>query len=244
MPRVDPRNRADWLRARRVENRFGLELRKLARHIADLLRGLSDQPNTLVDALEKYAQTIEPWARAVSGRMLAEANLRDAQSWEQATRAMGYAMRREIRYAPTGQVMNRLQSEQVDLITSLPRDAALRAQELASDSRFTGARPQELAAEILKLGDVTKTRATLIARTESARASSTLTQARAEYIGSEGYIWRTAKDENVRDTHRRMEGKFIRWDSPPVIEAGVRPYHAGCIYNCRCYPEPVIPRRF
>jgi len=91
----------------------------------------------------------------------------------------------------------------------------------------------------MESGDVARSRALLIARTEVTRTATTLTQARAEHIGSEGYIWRTAGDGDVRPSHRAMNGKFVRWDSPPTLDNLTG--HAGCVPNCRCYAEPVIP---
>jgi SPP1 gp7 family putative phage head morphogenesis protein len=244
MPRVDPLDKAAWAASRKIESRYGVELRRLARHIADLIRSLVATPEILQAALLRYSDAIRPWADAVAARMLKQVDLRDAATWERATRDMGRAVQREIRYAPTGQVMRRLQTEQVDLITSLPQEAALRVQQQAAEAISTGERFDQRTKKIMEIGGITKNRATLIARTETAKASSILVQSRAQYIGSEGYIWRTAKDSDVRASHKKMEGKFIRWDSPPTVDEGVAPYHAGQIYNCRCYPEPVIPDQF
>lgn len=79
----------------------------------------------------------------------------------------------------------------------------------------------------------------VIARTEVARTSSVLTQARAEHAGSTGYIWRTARDGDVRPSHKAMNGRFVRWGEPPTLD-NLRG-HAGCLPNCRCYADPVIP---
>jgi uncharacterized protein with gpF-like domain len=42
-----------------------------------------------------------------------------------------------------------------------------------------------------------------------------------------------------------MEGVLVNWKNPPspeelAGEPSVGKYHAGCIWNCRCYPEPII----
>ena len=89
-----------------------------------------------------------------------------------------------------------------------------------------------------------------IARTEISKAQCALTQARAEALGLRWYVWRTADDGNrVRDAHRLMHGVLVNWGDPPDPEklnkdnkhrSKFGPYHAGNIYNCRCYPEPVI----
>jgi SPP1 gp7 family putative phage head morphogenesis protein len=98
--------------------------------------------------------------------------------------------------------------------------------------------------QIMSTGQVVRSRATTIARTETARVSSTLTKIRAQHIGSPGYIWRTVHDQRVRDTHRKMDGVFVYWDKPVVVDVGVPPYHAGCIWNCRCFADPVIPDQY
>lgn len=104
-----------------------------------------------------------------------------------------------------------------------------------------GVRASETAKEIERTGDVTRSRADLIARTETTRAATSMVEARARHVGSEGYIWRTVGDVDVREIHKKLEGKFVRWDSPPVAGENGERAHAGAIYNCRCWPEPVIP---
>ena len=102
-------------------------------------------------------------------------------------------------------------------------------------------RPSAVAEAIYATGHVTKGRANLIARTEVARTSSKLVEARARHVGSDGYIWRTAGDADVRREHRVLNGKYFRWGDPPVAGSAGERAHAGQIYNCRCVPEPVVP---
>jgi hypothetical protein len=42
-----------------------------------------------------------------------------------------------------------------------------------------------------------------------------------------------------------MQGVIVNWRDPPspeklVNEKSVGHYHAGCVFNCRCYAAPVI----
>lgn len=132
-----------------------------------------------------------------------------------------------------------MQAEQVTLIKSLPLQAAQRIQDLATGTIYSGARTDEIVKEILKTGEVTEARARLIARTETSRAASNLLEARARYVGSEGYIWHTVKDMRVRHSHEEMEGKYVRWSEPPTLDGLTG--HAGTTPNCRCWAEPVLP---
>jgi len=105
-----------------------------------------------------------------------------------------------------------------------------------------------LTKDILKEFDhLLEYQARRIARTETAKAQSALTQVRAQNLGINWYVWRTAQDGmRVRASHRHMEGVLVNWGSPPNPEALIGkqtdtgPYHAGNIYNCRCYEEPLI----
>jgi SPP1 gp7 family putative phage head morphogenesis protein len=242
--RASRQERADFSRARRAEGQYGVQLRRLARYIGQVVRSFSPTDwkdvLSLRHLLEKYAETVEPWARAVATRMVTEVARRDESTWEQVAQQMGTSLAREIRSAPTGERMRQLVEEQVGLIKSLPLEAAQRVQELAIRAQSGGDRPADIEKEILRTGEVTESRARLIARTEVGRAATALTQARAEHVGSDGYIWRTAHDADVRHSHRKMEGQFVRWDSPPMLDGMTG--HAGCLPNCRCWCEPVIPR--
>lgn len=191
--------------------------------------------------MDDYAILLEPWARSVARYMIADVNRRDARMWKANGDALSRAIKAELQFAPTGVLHAALLDEQVALIKSLPLEAAQRVQKLTTMGLTQSTRAADIAKEIMRTGEVTKSRATLIARTEVARTASTFTQARAEFAGSQGYIWRTSKDGDVRDTHRHMEGKYVAWNDPPKTDKNLAPYHAGCGPNCRCYPEPVLP---
>lgn len=173
--------------------------------------------------------------------MLADVARRNLRQWEQNSKDMGRALYAEIRQAPTGMLLEALQADQVGLITSLPRKAGQRVHDLATQALVDGRRSTDVGKDILLTGRVTEARARLISRTEVSRAQSNLTQARAMFAGSEGYLWRTSKDGDVRDTHRAVEGTYQRWDAPPKTDKNLDPYHAGCGPNCRCWAEPVLP---
>jgi SPP1 gp7 family putative phage head morphogenesis protein len=204
----------------------------------------AEQLSAMQSVLRNYSQALIPWAHATGRRMLWDVSRRNEQAWVELSRTMGDTLRREIQQAPTGIAMRELLADQVHLITSLPLEAGERVHQLVQAGLTEGTRGGNVVHEIMRTGLVTRSRAVLIARTETARASSVLTQSRAQFVGSTDYIWRTARDANVRRSHQLMEGIVCSWAKPPVVDKGVLPYHAGCFPNCRCYPEPVIPDKF
>ena len=235
--------KADFQRARRAERRYGAQLRQIAKIIGQFVRSMD--PSTLEgvamirSALETYANTLKPWASSVAKAMIADVAARDRKEWRKLSNEIGSELQRKIDNTPMGSEVQALMDAQVHLITSMPRDAALRVHELAMKAQTDGSRAKALVAEIMRTGEVTRSRAELIARTEVGRASTVMTQVRATAIGSTGYIWRTVGDSDVRPSHRKMNGKFVRWDRPPTLDKLTG--HAGALPNCRCYCEPVIP---
>lgn len=190
-------------------------------------------------ALEKYSDAIHDWAELKTAQILSDVAKADYNQWIKASQKMSESMRRSIQNAPIGAAMRELQALQVNLITSIPKQAAIRVQKLAQEAIYSGARANEIKKEIMRSGEVSAGRAGTIARTETSRASTALMQIRAQNVGSEGYIWTTSKDGDVRDSHRKMDGKFVRWDSPPTLDGLTG--HAGQLPNCRCFPVPVLP---
>ncbi len=240
------RGRERFIRARKAEKAFGRQLKSVARQVGNIVKtmapkGLVEKPAELTQLLRNYASILAPWARAVSGKMIAEVSQRDEHAWAEMGREIGRGLREEIKNAPTGQVMKQLMDEQVELITSIPIAAAERVHKLTIEAMSDGTRAAEIAKEIMRTQEVSTSKAMLIARTETSRTVSNMTQARSQYVGSEGYIWRTSEDSDVRKLHRELNGKYFAWNDPPVSGENGERAHAGCIYNCRCFADPVIP---
>ena len=206
MPATESRaERSAFAKVRNAEAAYARVLRQVARQIGVILRPFVDlgaeEPLPPLAAgmvavqLERYADLLSPWAEAVGQRMLADVQRRDAGAWHRHARRMGRALQIEIQRAPIGEVMRAALARQVDLITSLPREAAQRVHNLALTGLVTGRRageirgtpekaPLGLARDILETGHVTVSRANLIARTETGRVSTELTKARASFVGS------------------------------------------------------------
>jgi SPP1 gp7 family putative phage head morphogenesis protein len=188
--------------------------------------------------LRRYAEILEPWARVVAARMIQDVSARDAAAWSAHGKLLGRALKQEIMGAPTGEAMRKALAEQVHYITSIPRDAAERVHKLTTEGIVSGRRAEDIAKEIMASGSVSKSRAELIAQTEVSRTATALTQARAEYVGSISYVWRTSKDSAVRPSHKKMEGVVVRWDSPPTLDKMVG--HAGQLPRCRCWCQVLL----
>lgn len=224
------------------EKRYASDLRKIAKASSALIMSHVDDwrfDSSALILLAKYAESLTPWAERTAAKMLSDTNSNSDRFFSAQMKSMGKEYNRQLAESIAGMKAKQLQNEQVELIKSIPIQAGLRAQELSQQAASGGRRASEVAAEIARTNEVTESRAMLIARTEVSKANATFNQARAESIGITGYIWRTATDGDVRDSHADLEGKFFTWDNPPCID-GEGCHHPGEIWNCRCYAEPVI----
>lgn len=229
---------------KRLEAEYLRSLRQLTRQVDHIVKGMA--PNGVVrnsielqNTLRRYSQTIEPWARSIAEKMVLRVARKDEAAWMALGRTMGKSLRKELDEAPTGHALQAFLNEQVTLITSLPLEAAQRVHKLTLEGITEGRRAKEIAKDILDTGKVTESRAKLIARTEIARTAAGLTMARAQFVGSTHYIWRTSGDVDVRKSHKEMNGQVIPWNEAPTLSDGSKT-HAGMIYNCRCFAEPIL----
>lgn len=237
-----PSKASEWWHARRAEGQYAAQLRKIARHIGEIIKGfdLNDHGDTTIlsAALRRYAEMLTPWARSAARQMVAEVAARSNKQWRKIGSEMGQSFSDVLDGPDIGARFRQLQDEQVAYITSLPRDAAERIQSLVTQGVVEGKRFTEIVPEIRRGGEVSVSRANLIARTETGRVVSNVTQARAESVGSTQFIWRTMGDAQVRPSHRAVNGKVFDWNLPPTLDGLTG--NPGTVPNCRCYAEPIL----
>ncbi|MCG3464112.1 phage head morphogenesis protein [Xenorhabdus bovienii] len=173
--------------------------------------------------------------------MFSQVESEEWNQWRSVSQQISEGLRDVVGNTPVGQVAQDIVYRQIQLMKSLPLEAAERVrdiQERAIQAVINGERPDELYQMIMQSGEVAASRARMIARTEIGRATGALTQARALSIGSEGYWWRI-EGAGTRPSHKRMRDTFVRWEDPPTLDGMTG--HAGCLPNCKCWAEVHVP---
>lgn len=191
--------------------------------------------------LVDYSDVISDWAEMAGRKMFSQVEREEWNQWRSVSEEIAAGLRDVVGNTPVGHVAQDIVYRQIQLMKSLPLEAADRVkdiQERAIQAVINGERPDQLYEMIMDSGDVAASRAQLIARTEVGRATGALTRVRALSVGSEGYWWRI-EGSGTRDSHRRMKDKFVRWDNPPTLDGMTG--HAGCLPNCKCWPDVQIP---
>jgi SPP1 gp7 family putative phage head morphogenesis protein len=243
----------NWQLRRRIERQYAAAIDRLLRGLRPQLSEVRS-PFLLQQVIQNYARspTFKKRAYEIARAMATHVFSDGHRTWREAARAGSKGrviyriLERELQSTQVGTTYYNIVQRNADLISSVPASLAQKITERAANVYATGSRYGDLAGEILAMYPrLSKSHATLIARTETSKASTALTQARAAAAGLDWYVWRTSEDQRVRDSHSLMEGVLVSWAEPPSPEElnhekSYGHYHAGDIFNCRCYPQPLL----
>lgn len=243
-----------WRRNRRVETQFLKSLLTICSmfdRIAKSVKGDVARYNQLMAEFQD-SQEYSDFVMSTVERMVTGLNTGNYTTWRKAAREatkgnMLYRALLEEMQSGIGSAIKDQIMENANLIRTLPTDTAQKVVKNITEEAYKGKRASEIAKIIQsETSKHSRASARLIARTEVSKATTALTKARSEDLGLKWYVWRTSLDgDRVRKSHRNMEGVLVAWSNPPspeelVGEYSVGNYHAGNIWNCRCYPEPLI----
>lgn len=135
-------------------------------------------------------------------------------------------------------LLNRWARENVDLIVTQPRRYFDRLKLDVLDAFESGTHADTLAESFVERYGMLENDAQRIARDQVGKLSGQLNEERNKALGVTGYIWRTVRDNRVRDEHYALEGQRFTWDNPPPVGPNGEPCNPGEAIQCRCYAEP------
>lgn len=132
-------------------------------------------------------------------------------------------------------------SDNVDLIRTIPEDTLEKMKDIVYDGFTNGKTTTRMVKEMQRAYGISRRRAELIARDQTAKLNGQIQKAQQQDAGITEYIWCTTGDERVRKSHKNLNGKKFSWDDPPVNSDGRR-CHPGEDFQCRCIGRPVFDR--
>ena len=142
------------------------------------------------------------------------------------------------------------------LITSNAKNYVSKINTLTEQAIVNGLSPMKLKEEIKKATEsLSDKHCKLLARDQMGKLNGQITEAQMTEVGLDMYVWSTAYDDRVRNSHAVMEGLLCRWDDASVCSydngktwvprpADAVDLHPGQDIQCRCvalafYPELV-----
>ncbi len=138
--------------------------------------------------------------------------------------------------------------ENVQRITTLSKDYFAEIQQSVFTGLRSGTANKTVVAEIEEIierrGDSKKINAKLIATDQIQKLNGELDKIRQKSNGGTRYIWRTRKNQRVRDDHEDLDGAVFEWGDPPItVTSGRRSderNEPGQDINCKCRAEMVV----
>jgi SPP1 gp7 family putative phage head morphogenesis protein len=241
-----------WQPKRRIEQQYAKALDKIRKLIDVSIQTMTD-PFEIISKLKTLTNTHEfnDYCKKTAMKMVTHLFVDGAKTWRAAAKesAKGKliydAIKKELRGSLNGSFYFQI-NRNAEIIKTFPTHIANSVTNYISEEALKGRRATDIANDIReKFPHNTKANIDLIARTEVSKTSTALTQARAEEVGFNWYKWKTCKDQRVRHSHEHMDGVLVNFSNPPspeqlVGQKSAGHYNAGCIYNCRCYPEVVV----
>jgi SPP1 gp7 family putative phage head morphogenesis protein len=130
-------------------------------------------------------------------------------------------------------------SANVDLIKTVPKDSLSTLKEKVYSDYMNGRTTTNIVKELQRQYGMDKRHAQLIARDQTSKLNSNITQSQQREAGVSKYKWSGCLDKRERKSHLDLEGKIFSWDDPPETDNGRR-CHPGEDYQCRCCAIPVF----
>ena len=243
-----------WKMTRRIEEDFLKSLNFLSTLFEKIAIISGNDVNLFQSKMQIFQNSVpyDNYINDVVKRMVTPLAARNYETWRKAARV---STRSHFLYTVLMEELKQVIKKDIDsqvisnaaLIKTLPSDTAQKVVRDIEEYALSGLRAEEIEKLIQdKTRQHSRASARLIARTEVSKTTSALTKARSEELGLRWYVWRTMEDgDRVRKSHRIMNDVLVSWNNPPspellVKEKDVGRYHAGNIWNCRCYSEPLI----
>lgn len=176
------------------------------------------KPAEVERAAAQYARRADDWNKKELGK--------------QVQKALGVPL--EAIERPTVDRIPAFVAENVALIKTVPERALDRVGALAEEALATGMTAEEMADRLQEIGEISENDAMRIARDQIGKLVAQVNVDRQQALGVTRAIWRTMKDNRVRDEHHDREGQEFD------LSEGIDGELPGEPIQCRCYSEPIF----
>lgn len=242
---------ADFIRT--MVNRITTALSK--KNLTDAV-AISDDDyiNTLIEVLASIAsERIEEKAKLLATRFVDKIHYQNkTQFTRNFQNAFGVDLTSIIEQETLADTLALVVNRNVELITSIKNDFINDVGSNVFTNYKNGFRHGELINEIRERGNVSYSRAKLIARDQTAKINADFEEERNKRLGFDIYKWKGTGDARERDSHRVLNNMLCKYSDPTVYSddegktwkkrSSIKAFIGKCgeDFQCRCLAIPYI----
>jgi hypothetical protein len=250
--------RQDWKYRRIIEKALEREIQGNLGAFTDKIIKNTNSIDEIIEALEELTHT-QAWQKVAYNQgtqMVKRLMVHNARTWREAANNShkGYLIYQQLKLElDNNDEFQRLIERNAGYIRTLPSDVATSLTQHISTQAIRGLRPESQLESIREYAPYLATwQSRRLARTETAKTWSDITQVRQRRLGSNWATWSGSLDRRERSAHRFMEGVLFNWNDLPSPEAlaprskdnpkteAFHHYGPAGTYNCRCSPIPMF----
>lgn len=195
---------------------------------------------------EKFSRMFRQRSRSIVDNIFGQIDKASAASLASSLKELSGGLTIETSIMPPAlaEVVKAKTVENVALIKTIPEEFHSKILQAVMRSIQPGNNGlQDLQAEIRRLGQVTTSRADLIAHDQTRKVTTAINTGRNKALGIKKFRWlHSGGSAEPRKLHRdKLDGQIFSYDDPPVIDerTGERGF-PGQLIHCKCVAQPIV----
>ena len=193
---------------------------------------------------DRFARLFAKRAPTIVDKLLGRIDKAAANSLEQSLKQLSGGVTLKVAAMPgaLAEAMKASAIENVALIKSIPAQYHERIEGAVMRSIQSGGEGRKtLFDEIENIGGMSRRRAELIARDQTAKITTVMHKERAKAAGIRKFRWlHSSASASPRHKHVEANGKIFEYDNPPAIGDKGQRVLPGQEISCRCVAVPVL----
>jgi SPP1 gp7 family putative phage head morphogenesis protein len=232
-----------------AENAYVRDLRAIMHQVSlGVFRALrpfvrDDRPAIRADAVRNHDEGLRLLGITIRTHVLTQTGLAFDRMAVQVNKKNAMGNRALIGIHPGASVLDDIAKARVENLALMTKGAETyltRAKAVIEAPENFGLRVEGLEKLLQEAGAASAWDAERVARGQTLKLNSQLSQTRQRNAGITQYKWSTSLDERVRPYHRALEGTIQTYGEPPVTDKYGHRNDPGQDILCRCVSIPII----
>jgi len=226
---------------------FKLDYRKLSLQTREAISAANVRYQERLKRIDKRLSQISP-AKIAESVKTADLFARAAEKTNSliAKSLKGHGLVPELSAKEKQKIADEWQNNMDLWITGFTEEEIVRLRKDIAANVSTGNRHEAIVQALQRSYGITARKAKFLARQETSLLMAKFKETRYTSANVKEYRWGCvagSKNHPVRPSHKILENKIFRWDTPPITTPQGEPTrrnNPGQDYNCRCFARPIV----